>query len=232
MIISCLQMMKLMPNLIIQKINSLIAPRDLKERRKLLLSLNNKMPTRGTHLPSYSPFRLSDQQSPIRNLLFNSRLRKIRIKRRRGLRLLNLLAHYLLQLRWTLKCINKQKQSKETWWHLRSHWISSCKASSRVMKRKMTLGKNLRPIKLISLSLRRPLLKILINSRDNSKMRRSTCDPITIMHTMLPQNPYMSKRAPSNHQLKRSKNVTRYKLKIQIMKHHISNNMIILKHNH
>lgn len=230
--ISWLPMVKLMPNQIIQKINSRIAPRDLKEPRKLLLSLNSRMLRRGTHLLLYSPFRLSDQLSLILSLLFNSSQRKTRIKRRRGLRLLNLLAHYPLRLRWTLKCINKQKQSKETWWHLRSHWISSCKASSRVMKRKMTLGKNLRPIQLISLSLRRPLLKILINSRDNSKMRRSTCDPITIMHTMLPQNPYMSKRAPSNHQLKRSKNVTRYNLKIQIMKHHISNNMITLRHNH
>jgi len=163
MIISCLQMMKLMPNLIIQKINSLIAPRDLKERRKLLLSLNNKMLKRGTHLPSYSPFRLSDQQSPIPTLLFNSRLRKIRIKRRRGLRLLNLLVHYLLLLRWTLKCSKLKKQSKETWWHHRLLWISSCKVSSRAMRRRMTQVMTPRPIKLIFRSLRMPLQKIQIN---------------------------------------------------------------------
>jgi hypothetical protein len=84
---------------IIQKINSRIAPRDLKEPRRLLLSLNSRLLRRGTHLLLYSPFRLSDRPSPILNLLFNSSLRKIRIKRRRGLRLLNLLAQYLLWLR-------------------------------------------------------------------------------------------------------------------------------------
>ena len=230
--ISWLQMIKLMPNQIIQKINSRIAPRDLKEPRRLLLSLNSRLLRRGTHLLLYSPFRLSDRPSPILNLLFNSSLRKIRIKRRRGLRLLNLLAQYLLWLRWTHKCNNKQKQRQETWWHRLLLWINSCKASSRVMRRRMTLVMNLRQIQPISLSLRTSLLKMLINSRGNSKMRRNTSAPITIIHIILPPNPYMSKRAPSNHQLKRSKNLTRYKLKIQIMKHHISNNMIILRHNH
>jgi hypothetical protein len=73
------------------------------------------------------------------------------------------------------------------------------------------------------------LQKIQINSRGNMKMTRSTIVPPTIMLTMLPLNLYMLRKVPSNHQLKKLKNVTRYKLKIQIMNLHNSNNIRTLR---
>ena len=224
--------MKLSTKLIIQKINSPIVLRDLKDPKKLLLSLNNKMPKIGIHRLLFSPFKLFDQLNPILTLLFNSSLRKIRIKRRRGLRLLNLQVHYLLQLRWTLKRNKHQKLSKETWWLLLLLWTSSCKPSSRVTKRRMTLVMTSRAIQLIILILRTPLKKLQIYLRGRLKMKRSTFAPITIMLTMLPPNPFMSRKVHSNHQLRRSRKITRYKLTIQIMKLHNSNNFRTSTHTH
>jgi hypothetical protein len=93
----------------------------------------------------------------------------------------------------------------------------------------MTPVMNSRPIQHIFLSKRMLLQKIQINSRGNMKMTKSTFAPPTIMLTMLPLNLYMLRKVPSNHQLKKLKNVTRYKLKIQIMNLHNSNNIRTLR---
>jgi hypothetical protein len=93
----------------------------------------------------------------------------------------------------------------------------------------MTQVMNSRQIQHIFLSKRMLLQKIQINSRGNMKMTRSTYAPPTIMLTILQLNLFMLRKVPSNHQLKKLKNVTRYKLKIQITNLHNLNNIRTLR---
>jgi hypothetical protein len=96
----------------------------------------------------------------------------------------------------------------------------------------MTQVMNSRPIQHFFLSKRMLLQKIQINSRGNMRMTRSTFAPPTIMLTMLPQNLYMLRKVPSNHQMKKLKKVTRYKLKFKITNLHNSNNIKTLRPTH